>query len=194
MHPASASSLALPSTCWFSPRFAGSSPSEIADRHDFANCLRPCIPHSVAPSYRWCILGSISMRRNVLRRGGPSPSSMATESIVSPVGGALYVVHGALRVSEPTYESEPVTVFNYLSTGPARRFHMWLLRGRAMQVPPDVLRPSLCCNPRQIYRSDWHGEPPVESELSCGDPGAYGSLLKRTCRSAEIPDLLENGS
>ena len=69
------------------------------------------------------------------------------EPIVSPVGGPLYVVHRALRVSEPTCESEPVAVYNWFPTGPTRRFHSWLLRGRATLISPDVLLSSLYCTP-----------------------------------------------
>ena len=67
VHAVSGSPLAFLSTCWLSPRFAPSSTSDIADRHDFGSCPSRCTPYSVAPSYRWCILGSILMRLNVLR-------------------------------------------------------------------------------------------------------------------------------
>ena len=75
------------------------------------------------------------------------------EPVVTPFGSSLYVFHGALRVGELAGESEPVTIYNWLPIGPARRFHLWLLRGRATLISLNVLFPSLCCTPRQTYRS-----------------------------------------
>ena len=125
--------------------------------------------------------------------GRPILSDGYPEPIVSPVGAPLCTFHGALHVSAPTCQSEPVIVYHCLSTGPAQRFHLWFLRGRATPISPDVFLPSLCYTPRQIYRSGCGGGPPVEAELNCGYPGTYGSLLRRIRRSAEILDLLEKG-
>lgn len=50
VHAVSASSLALLLACWFVARFGASSTSEIADRHDPANCLLQRTPHSEAAS------------------------------------------------------------------------------------------------------------------------------------------------
>ena len=72
-HAIAACSLAFRSACCFSLRFAASYPSEIADRHDLASCPRRCTSHSVAPSYLGHTLGTISVKRNVLRRGSPPP-------------------------------------------------------------------------------------------------------------------------
>ena len=47
----------------------------------------------------------------------------------------MYVIHSTLRVSEPTRESESVTVNDLLPIGPTRRFYLCLLRGRAPQSP-----------------------------------------------------------
>ena len=77
---------APPCTCWsFSPWFMASSSSEIADRQYLANCPRLWAPHSAAPSNRCCILGIISVKRNVFRRGGLFPSLIATPNRSSPL-------------------------------------------------------------------------------------------------------------
>ena len=78
VHAVSASSLSLLAVCW-------SSSSEIADRHDLANCPLRRTPHSVAPSKRWCSLRSMSVRRSALLRGGPFPSGVATPNRSSPL-------------------------------------------------------------------------------------------------------------
>ena len=53
VHAIAASSLAVPSACWFLLKFAASSfsLSEIADRHDLVSCPRRSTPYSVAPAH-----------------------------------------------------------------------------------------------------------------------------------------------
>ena len=118
----------------------------------------------------------LSARRSALRRGGPFPSRVTTPNRSSPLSDPPCTFSTAHSVSgELTFEDEPVTVCNLVPTGPAWRSRLCLFRVRATPASPDVLLRSLGCAPRQIHRSKWGGEPPVEAELRCGDPGVYGS-------------------
>ena len=118
MHVVYASSLSLlPACCPPS--------SEIADRHDLANCALRKTIHSVAPSKRWCEPWQYVCEAECSPTGRSIPFAGGyPEPVISPVGDPLYVFHGALRAGEPPIEDKPVTTCKLLPTGPAWRFHL----------------------------------------------------------------------
>ena len=50
-----------------------------------------------------------------------------TKPVISPVEDPLCAFHDAIRVSEPTGDSEPLTGCNKFPTSLTRRFRLWLL-------------------------------------------------------------------
>ena len=85
----------------------------------------------------------------------------------------MYVIHSTLRVSEPTRESESVTVNDLLPIGPTRRFYLCLLRGRAPQSP------HMSSSPRSVAFRD----------KSIVPVGVVGLLLRRRSSAVTLAPM-----